>query len=184
MMIGGTCLLLFLPKQILFLFAASESMIKIGVPAMRILSIGLVFCGFSIMIATYQQAIEKIRSSMLIHILRQGILLVPLMWLFNRYVWDKWDLDLISSNRNFSVYCGCFITNCYFKTTIKIIISCIEKTHSCENKKGSRFLFRRNWNLLRHFILYHIFKYYSKLYNPIISSTLASLGFPGAHASA
>lgn len=73
MMIGGTCLLLFLPKQILFLFAASESMIKIGVPAMRILSIGLVFCGFSIMIATYQQAIEKIRSSMLIHILRQGI---------------------------------------------------------------------------------------------------------------
>ena len=83
MMIGGTCLLLFLPKQILFLFAASESMIKIGVPAMRILSIGLVFCGFSIMIATYQQAIEKIRSSMLIHILRQGILLVPLMWLFN-----------------------------------------------------------------------------------------------------
>ena len=72
-----------LPKQILFLFAASESMIKIGVPAMRILSIGLVFCGFSIMIATYQQAIEKIRSSMLIHILRQGILLVPLMWLFN-----------------------------------------------------------------------------------------------------
>ena len=83
MMIGGTCLLLFLPKQILFLFAASESMIKIGVPAMRILSIGLVFCGFSIMIATYQQAIEKIQSSMLIHILRQGILLVPLMWLFN-----------------------------------------------------------------------------------------------------
>ena len=70
-------------KQILFLFAASESMIKIGVPAMRILSIGLVFCGFSIMIATYQQAIEKIQSSMLIHILRQGILLVPLMWLFN-----------------------------------------------------------------------------------------------------
>lgn len=50
---------------------------------MRILSIGLVFCGFSIMIATYQQAIEKIQSSMLIHILRQGILLVPLMWLFN-----------------------------------------------------------------------------------------------------
>mgnify|MGYP003032739550 FL=1 len=83
MMIGGTCLLLFLPKQILFLFAASESMIKIGVPAMRILSIGLVFCRFSIMIATYQQAIEKIQSSMLIHILRQGILLVPLMWLFN-----------------------------------------------------------------------------------------------------
>lgn len=83
MMIGGTCLLLFLPRQILFLFAASESMIKIGVPAMRILSIGLVFCGFSIMIATYQQAIEKIQSSMLIHILRQGILLVPLMWLFN-----------------------------------------------------------------------------------------------------
>ena len=84
MMIGGTCLMLFLPKQILFLFSASDAMITIGVPAMRILGIGLVFCGLSIMIATYQQAIEKIRPSMLIHILRQGVLLVPLMWGLNR----------------------------------------------------------------------------------------------------
>ena len=78
MMIGGTCLAsVFYQNRSCSCFAASESMIKIGVPAMRILSIGLVFCGFSIMIATYQQAIEKIQSSMLIHILRQGILLVP-----------------------------------------------------------------------------------------------------------
>lgn len=84
MMIGGTCLMLFLPKQILFLFSASDAMIEIGVPAMRILGIGLVFCGLSIMIATYQQAIEKIRPSMLIHILRQGLLLIPLMWGLNR----------------------------------------------------------------------------------------------------
>lgn len=84
MMIGGTCLMLFLPKQILFLFSASDAMITIGVPAMRILGIGLVFCGLSIMIATYQQAVEKIRPSMLIHILRQGLLLIPLMWGLNR----------------------------------------------------------------------------------------------------
>ncbi len=44
MMIGGTCLLCFYQNRSCSLFAASESMIKIGVPAMRILWIGLVFC--------------------------------------------------------------------------------------------------------------------------------------------
>ena len=53
MMIVGMLLVLIFPKEILFLFSASEEMCAFGVPAMRIMSLGFVFSGFSAMIATY-----------------------------------------------------------------------------------------------------------------------------------
>ena len=50
---------------------------------MRIMSIGFVFNGLSTMIATYAQATEKIIQSIIIQLLRQCILLLPLMWVLN-----------------------------------------------------------------------------------------------------
>lgn len=35
------------------------------------------------MIATYEQATDKVLPSMMIQLLRQGVLLVPVMWLLN-----------------------------------------------------------------------------------------------------
>lgn len=86
MMLIGTLLLLLFPKGILFLFSASKEMCLLGVSAMRIMSLGFVFGGLSTMIATYEQATDKVTSSMTIQLLRQGILLIPLMWLLN-HIW-------------------------------------------------------------------------------------------------
>lgn len=83
MMLAGMFLLLFLPGEILSLFSASEKMRTLGIPAMRIMSLGFVFSGLSTMIATYEQATDKVIPSMTIQLLRQGILLIPLMWLMN-----------------------------------------------------------------------------------------------------
>ena len=83
MMMLGMLLVLFLPKEILKLFSASETMLSFGIPAMRIMSIGFVFNGLSTMIATYAQATEKIIQSIIIRLLRQCILLLPLMWVLN-----------------------------------------------------------------------------------------------------
>ena len=86
MMIVGMLLVLIFPKEILFLFSASEEMCAFGVPAMRIMSLGFVFSGFSAMIATYEQATDSIMPGVVVQLLRQGVLLVPVMWLLNSAV--------------------------------------------------------------------------------------------------
>lgn len=83
MMLVGTLFVFCFPNQILFLFSASEEMCQMGVSAMRIMSLGFVFGGVSTMIATYEQATDKVMRSMMLQLLRQGVLLVPLMWLLN-----------------------------------------------------------------------------------------------------
>lgn len=83
MMLIGTCLLLYFPNGILSLFSASQEMRSLGIPAMRIMSLGFVFSGLSTMIATYEQATDRVVPSMTIQLLRQGILLIPLMWILN-----------------------------------------------------------------------------------------------------
>ena len=84
MMLAGTFLVMCFPGGILTLFSASEEMRAFGIPAMRIMSASFVFGGISTMIATYEQATEKVVPSMVIQLLRQGALLVPMMWLLNR----------------------------------------------------------------------------------------------------
>ena len=84
MMLFGTFLVLCFPNEILSLFSASEEMRSFGTSAMRIMATSFVIGGFSTMIATYEQATDRIGSSMVIQLLRQGVLLVPLMWLLNR----------------------------------------------------------------------------------------------------
>ena len=85
-MIVGMLLVLIFPKEILFLFSASEEMCAFGVPAMRIMSLGFVFSGFSAMIATYEQATDSIMPGVVVQLLRQGVLLVPVIWLLNSAV--------------------------------------------------------------------------------------------------
>ena len=83
MMAFGTILLLAFPDQILTLFSASEEMKKIGIPAIRIMSVGFIFSGISIMTATYAQATNKLIKSVAIQLLRQAVLLLPVMGLLN-----------------------------------------------------------------------------------------------------
>ena len=47
------------------------------------MSLGFLFNGLSTMIATYAQATEKVFQSIVIQILRQGVLLFFNMWLLN-----------------------------------------------------------------------------------------------------
>lgn len=79
-MLAGALLVTFLPGPILALFAASEQMRAFGEGAMRIMAIGFVFSGVPTMIATCEQATDRVAISMAIQLLRQGALLIPAMW--------------------------------------------------------------------------------------------------------
>lgn len=70
------------PSQILSMFDASETMLRIGVPAIRILAISYFISIFSMMYSTIFQSFGKGQYSMYLTILRQVILPVILALMF------------------------------------------------------------------------------------------------------
>lgn len=76
MAIGLVCFQLF-PAEILLLFEASEDMLGIGVPALRIISTCFVFAAVGISFSTFFQAIGSGIYSMMLSLIRQLVVLVP-----------------------------------------------------------------------------------------------------------
>lgn len=79
MILQGTLILAIELTKLLSLFAASENVQEFGKTAMRIMSVGYLFCGFTTMIATYFQAIDKVIESNILQLMRQLVVLLPTM---------------------------------------------------------------------------------------------------------
>ena len=86
MMGAGALLLSVFPAQILKIFMASDDMLALGIPALRIMATSYVFNGFATMAASYMQSVGKIKHSVLINLMRQLIALLACMWLFTRFI--------------------------------------------------------------------------------------------------
>lgn len=69
-----------IPKQLLMLFSASETMLSIGVPAFRIISISFVLAGFCIACGSAFQALGKAVYSMIVSVARQLLVLLPVAY--------------------------------------------------------------------------------------------------------
>lgn len=87
----GTLIFMFFPKDLISVFAVSPSILSIGEPALRIISVSFIPAGFAMIFTVYFQGINKGIGSIFITVLRQIFLLVPLAWLFHfaglNYVW-------------------------------------------------------------------------------------------------
>ncbi len=83
MAIGLTAMQI-LPKELLSIFNASDQMIKIGVPALKTISISYIFAGFSVVLISVFQAFGKGLFSMSISIARQLVVLVPCAYLLSK----------------------------------------------------------------------------------------------------
>jgi len=81
-MLIGLLVFQIFPKQLLYLFNASEDMIKIGVPALRIISLSFIFAGFCIVMGALYQALGQGLLSMIVSIGRQLIIILPIAYLF------------------------------------------------------------------------------------------------------
>ena len=66
-----------IPQTLLGFFNASEAMIKIGTPALRIIAIHFIFAGFSIVCSATFQAVGKGTYSLLTSLIRQLLVLLP-----------------------------------------------------------------------------------------------------------
>jgi putative MATE family efflux protein len=79
----GEVLLQLFPHQLISMFGDDPILISTAVPALRIYSAALLFVGIQSLGATYYQAVGRGIPSIILGLLRQFILLVPLMFLLS-----------------------------------------------------------------------------------------------------
>ncbi|SHJ33735.1 MATE family efflux transporter [Hespellia stercorisuis] len=78
----GFLLFQLLPAQLLEMFDASEHMLEIGVPALRIISISFLFAGYCIIIGSVFQALGNGMYSLIVSAARQLVVILPLAYIF------------------------------------------------------------------------------------------------------
>lgn len=74
-----------LPTQLLRAFNASDDLIAIGVPALRIISLSFLFAGFCIIVGTVFQALGNGILSLTVSVARQLLVILPVAFIFAKY---------------------------------------------------------------------------------------------------
>ncbi|MBQ1302416.1 MAG: MATE family efflux transporter [Firmicutes bacterium] len=98
----GTAIFMLFPKFLLKMFNASDNMIAIGIPCLRIISIVFVFAAIAIVAGSTFQAVGNGFMSMWVSVLRQLVILLPAAFLLSRLgnvdlVWWSYPIAEIGS---------------------------------------------------------------------------------------
>lgn len=114
-MVIGLLVFQLIPKQLLLMFDASDAMLGIGAPALRIMSLAFVFAGVGIASSSACQAFGYSVYSMLISIARQIVVLIPAAYLLSltgvlRSIWFAFPIAEIVS---------LFLSLFFLRTTLK-----------------------------------------------------------------
>lgn len=80
-MILGLLVFQLIPDKLLLLFNASENMLEIGMPALRIISLSFLFAGYCIVVSSVFQALGNGVYSLIVSVARQLLVLVPVAYL-------------------------------------------------------------------------------------------------------
>lgn len=82
-MLLGMLIAELVPGTLLLLFDASESMLTIGIPALRILCTCFALAGFNIIASSMFQALGNSMYSLIMSVIRQVLVLLPVAWLLS-----------------------------------------------------------------------------------------------------
>lgn len=85
-MAAGTLLFLLVPDALLRLFDADVEMLAIGIPALRIISLGFVISSVGVVLAGAFEALGRGGSSLAVSLLRQFLIIPPLALLLSRFL--------------------------------------------------------------------------------------------------
>ena len=86
MMTTGTIIFWAFTPQLLGIFNASEQMLEIGIPALRLISLSFLLAGFNIIRISTMQALGHGVISLTVSVLRQLFVLLPSAFIFSR-IW-------------------------------------------------------------------------------------------------
>ena len=90
------------PRGLMAMFNASEDMMKMGIPALRTLSLNFIFSGISIVSISVFQALGKSFYSLIMSVSRQLLILIPVAYFMSltgvlEYVWFSFPIaELVS----------------------------------------------------------------------------------------
>ncbi len=115
-MIMGFAVFQIVPESLLAIFDASEEMVEIGVPALRIISFSFLGAGFGIVSSSVFQALGHGMLSLIVSVLRQLIVILPVAWILARVgglhmVWWAFPIAEIFS----AIVCFIFVKRVYRK---------------------------------------------------------------------
>lgn len=110
-----------LPGMMLKMFDASETMLDIGIPALRVISLSFVFAGYGIACSSVFQALGRATYSMVMSIARQLAVLLPVAYLLSLtgqvgLVWFAFPIAEVVS----VIVCACFMGRIHRKVISKI----------------------------------------------------------------
>lgn len=83
-MLIGFAVFQLIPDKLLMIFNASDSMLEIGIPALKIISLSFLFAGFCIVCSSMFQALGHGMLSLFVSAIRQLGILLPLAFIFSK----------------------------------------------------------------------------------------------------
>ena len=122
-MLAGFCIFQFAPRQVLSIFAASDAMLAIGIPAMRIICLHFLLAGVSIVLSSVFQALGNGVFSLIVSVCRQLFVLLPAAWLLaqtgsvNNVWWAFLIAEFVSILMSLAFYARINKTTCLLYTS-------------------------------------------------------------------
>ena len=122
-MLLGMSIFLSIPGTLLKIFDATDTLLAVGVPALRITSLSFCMAGASIALTSAFQALGKSLYSMIISIIRQLVFLVPLAYILARYGAGIGNNDLVWWSYPIAEIAALTVSLLFFRHMYKTLIA-------------------------------------------------------------
>lgn len=122
-MVFGTILFWAIPGPLLKIFDASDTLLSVGIPALRIISLSFCMAGASIALGSSFQALGKSFYSMITSIVRQLVFLIPIAYVLARYGVSVGNSDLVWWSYPVAEVFSLVLTLAFFHRLYKTIIA-------------------------------------------------------------
>ena len=122
-MLLGMSIFLSIPGTLLKIFDATDTLLAVGVPALRIISLSFCMAGASIALTSAFQALGKSLYSMIVSIIRQLVFLVPLAYILARYGAGIGNDDLVWWSYPIAEIAALTVSLLFFRHMYKTLIS-------------------------------------------------------------
>ena len=122
-MVLGVIIFWAIPGPLLKIFDATDTMLQVGVPALRIISLSFCMAGACIALGSSFQALGKAVYSMTTSIIRQLVFLVPIAYVLARYGYSIGNDDLVWWSYPLAEIASLLVTLVFFRRLYRTLIS-------------------------------------------------------------
>ncbi len=122
-MVFGMLLFWAIPGQLLKIFDASDTLLSVGIPALRIISLSFCMAGACIALGSSFQALGKSFYSMVISLVRQLVFLIPIAYALARYGAGVGNSNLVWWSYPIAEVASLALTLFFFRHLYKTVIA-------------------------------------------------------------